>query len=360
MRFFPDFATIDLLLKLAAAWFLKFCILGIHTRLHSALQTRVCPHSLSSFAVFIIDLFSFAAEGASSLKSENLKMVEFNFRHLSFIRSSSGSLIASNILFSSRENPFPWSRCKKCSVWILWYFKGRRRLQEHCLFVCFSCAITSWIWQISRVHIYIGQSKCIPMACPSNTSIKASRNEYLLKLHQFASIPCHLSLQKWATGVSINFKISNRDPWWATYQILFFRSFLNQNLLDMNYELTSICSQPLLDNKVTWNSCQCHIFLQLYQLYNTSLFYRGHKPCSLTKCIYVTFIGKQTPTGWRLKGCRRCIMMIFSCHKCVTGKSMYWQYESYSNICLCQKASKCFPSHMNWQYRPYHNGTCKL
>ena len=98
-----------------------------------------------------------------------------------------------------------------------------------------------------------------------------------------------------------------------------------------------------------------------YTSFITSLlFYRGHKPCSLTKCIYVTFIGKQTPTGWRLKGCRRCIMMIFSCHKCVTGKSMYWQYESYPNICLCQKASKCFPSHMNWQYRPYHNGTCKL
>ena len=126
--------------------------------------------------------------------------------------------------------------------------------------------------------------------------------------------------------------------------------------------MNSLCSQPLLDkcNKVTWNSCQCHIFLQLYQLYHTSLFYRGHKPCSLTKCIYVTFIGKQTPTGWRLKGCRRCIMMIFSCHKCVTGKSMCWQYESYPNICLCQKASKCFPSHMNWQYRHYHNGTCKL
>ena len=52
------------------------------------------------------------------------------------------------------------------------------------------------------------------------------------------------------------------------------------------------------------------LFLQLYQLYHASLFYRGHKPCSLTKCIYVTFIGKQTPTGWRLKGCRRCIMMI--------------------------------------------------
>ena len=102
------------------------------------------------------------------------------------------------------------------------------------------------------------------------------------------------------------------------------------------------------------------LFLQLYQLYHASPFYRGHKPCSLTKCIYVTFIGKQTPTGWRLKGCRRCIMMIFSCHKCVTGKSMYWQYESYPNICLCQKASKCFPSHMNWQYRHYHNGTCKL
>ena len=212
-----------------------------------------------------------------------------------------------------------------------------------CLFV-FLAQFSSWIWQISRVHIYIGQSKCIPMACPSNTSIKASRNEYLLKLHQFASIPCHLSLQKW-----------------ATYQIRNF-STLNQNLLDKNYELTSICSQPLLDkyNKVTWNSCQCHIFLQLYQLYHASLFYRGHKPCSLTKCIYVTFIGKQTPTGWRLKGCRRCIMMIFSCHKCVTGKSMYWQYESYSNICLCQKASKCFPSHMNWQYRPYHNGTCGI
>ena len=155
MRFFPDFATIDLLLKLAAAWFLKFCILGIHTRLHSVFQTRVCPHSLSSFAVFIIDLFSFAAEGASSLKSENLKMVEFNFRHLSFIRSSSGSLIASNILFSSGENPFPWSRCKKCSVWILWYFKGWRQLQEHCLFVCFSCAIFKLdLTNISCAYIY--------------------------------------------------------------------------------------------------------------------------------------------------------------------------------------------------------------
>ena len=201
------------------------------------------------------------------------------------------------------------------------------------------------------------------MACPSNTSIKASRNEYLLKLHQFASIPCHLSLQKWATGVSINFKMSNRDPWWATYQILFIRSFstLNQNLLDKNYELTSICSQPLLDkyNKVTWNSCQCHIFLQLYQLYHTSLFYRGHKPCSLTKCIYVTFIGEQTPTGWRLKGCRRCIMMISSCHKCVTGKSMYWQYVSYPNMCLWQKASNVF--HPIWTGSTgILNGTCKL
>ena len=114
MRFFPDFATIDLLLKLAAAWFLKFCILGIHTRLHSVFQTRVCPHSLSSFAVFIIDLFSFAAEGASPLKSENLKMVEFNFRHLSSIRS--------------------WKlNCKHFS------FRGIafKSLQEHCLFFFF-------------------------------------------------------------------------------------------------------------------------------------------------------------------------------------------------------------------------------
>ena len=156
-----------------------------------------------------------------------------------------------------------------------------------CLFVFFA-QFSSWIWQISRVHIYIGQSKCIPMACPSNTSIKASRNEYLLKLHPFPvifhfkseplikSIPCHLSLQKGTTGASINFKMSNRDPRWATYKIPFIRNFstLNQNWLNISYVLTSICSQPLLDkcNKVTWNSCQCHIFLQLYQLYHTSPF----------------------------------------------------------------------------------------
>ena len=149
MRFFSWFFNYWPFTKIGGGLILK-CILGIHTRLHSALQTtRVCPHSLSSFAVFIIDLFSFAAEGASSLKSENLKMVEFNFRHLSFIRSSSGSLIASNILFSSRENPFPWSRCKKM------FTLDSLILQEHCLFVCFSCAIFKLdLTNISCAYIY--------------------------------------------------------------------------------------------------------------------------------------------------------------------------------------------------------------
>ena len=140
-------------------------------------------------------------------------MVEFNFRHLSFIRSSSGSLIASNILFSSREILFLESVVKNVQFGFFDTSRGAGFKSIVCLFVFlfrnFQVGFDKYL-----VCIYILANPSASQWLVHQTQVSKHRatsicsnciSSHPFPLSSFTSKVSHRGLYQ--------FQMSNRDPW---------------------------------------------------------------------------------------------------------------------------------------------------